>query len=365
MKHEQNITKIQIEKKDGKSKMKKSHTLLSILGLVAMIVAAFFVAAPNAQAEGYCGTPDVVTLWAGQTIDAGTVTVSNDEFNLYVTFTTANDWLLSETHLHVADSLAEVPQTKKGNPKIGNFAYQTTHDPYATEHTYTIAKDNLSLDDNNSVVVAAHASVVQVDSSGNVIDQETGWGAGDPFVDKGSWAMYFQYTWQECSAPPPPQESGTETAFAFGGDVATCFLNIDDNGDGVGDFNRWGWTNGLLAAGSYTFEAYAGAGQCDLTKGTLVGTLTVDYDGSTATVTFNTAGINPDTGLPYTMVETHLYVGSEMLAQDNGQFTVAPGQYSIIHNELANVTSDSYTITGLSGEIYVVAHATVAGFPID
>lgn len=32
---------------------------------------------------------------------------------------------------------------------------------------------------------------------------------------------------------------------------------------------------------------------------------------------------------------------------------------------LANVTSDSYTISGLSGDIYVVAHATVVGFPVE
>jgi hypothetical protein len=349
--------------------MKKSLTLISLFGLVAMLAAAFFIAPAQAAEEhpaAVCGTSEVVTLWAGQTIDAGTVTVENDADYLYVTFSTANDWLLSETHLHVADSLASVPQNKKGNPKIGNFDYQRSYDPPASSDTYVIAKADLSLDGNNSIVIAAHASVVQLDAEGNVIEQETGWADGDRFVDKGSWATYFMYTWQECETPPPPQESGTETAFAFGGDDATCFLDIDDDGDGENDFNRWGWTNGALGAGSYTFDVYAGAGRCDLTKGTLVGTLSVDYDGSTATVSFNTSGTNPDTDLLYTMVETHLYVGSEILATDvNGDFTVAPGQYPTIHDELANVTSDSYTISGLSGDIYVVAHATVAGFPVD
>jgi hypothetical protein len=45
---------------------------------------------------------------------------------------------------------------------------------------------------------------------------------------------------------------------------------------------------------------------------------------------------------------------------DGGNSSV-PGQYGNIHDELANVTSDSYTISGLSGTIYVVAHATVTG----
>ena len=71
------------------------------------------------------------------------------------------------------------------------------------------------------------------------------------------------------------------------------------------------------------------------------------------------------TGVPYNLVETHLYVGSEPLATDgNENYTVAPGQYPTIHDELANVSSDSYTVT-VSGDIYVVAHATVAGFPSE
>jgi hypothetical protein len=323
------------------------------------------------MAQTYCGTTTEVILYAGQTIDSGTVTIKNDENNLYVTFSAADPWWLSETHLHVADSKEGIPQNKKGNPKIGNFDYQTTHDPLAAEYTYVIAKADLSLDENNSVVIAAHAVVVQEDSEGNIIESETGWADGEPFVDKGSWAMYLQYIWQECDTSQPPDDSRTETAFAFGGDDATCFLSIyadgtiDDDGDGVqeGDFARWGWTNGPLAVGIYEFDIYAGAGQCDLSKGTLVGFLTVDYDGSTANVTFTMDGTNPDTGLAYNMVETHLYIGSEILPRNNGEFTVAPGQYPTIHDDLANVISDSYTSSGLSGDIYVVAHATVAGFP--
>jgi hypothetical protein len=229
--------------------------------------------------------------------------------------------------------------------------------------TYVIAKQDLSLDTNNSIVIAAHAVVVQVDADGNVIESETGWGDGERFVERGSWATYFQYTWQDCNGGGGP-ESGTETAFAFGGDWATCFLTIDEDADNVGDFNRWGWTNGALPEGSYSFDIYAGAGQCDLSKGTLVGSLSVEYASGTATVTFNMTETDIDTGLPYTMVETHLYVGSEILPTNNGEFTVAPGQYPTIHDELDNVTSDSYTISGLSGDIYVVAHATVAGFPL-
>lgn len=339
--------------------------VLALAALLAVLAAALPFSAQTASAApamAICGTPKVVTLFAGQTIDAGTVTVGNDQDNLYVMFTSANGWLLGQTHLHVADSLASIPQTKSGNPKVGNFAYQSTHNPYVTSYTYAIPKSSLSLDANNSVVIAAHAVVVQVDGSGNVVANETGWASGNPFVSKGSWAMYLQYTWQSCDGGNGG--SKTETAFARGSgtndagdDAVTCFLKIDSDFDGEFEFNRWGWTNGALEPGSYSFELWAGAGQCDTGKGTLVGTVNVNYDGSTATVTFSTTGV-------YQMVETHLYVGSEILARDvNGQYTVAPGQYPTIHGELSSgVQSDTYTVTGLSGKIYVVAHATVSGF---
>ncbi len=311
----------------------------------------------HAETPETCGADTVVTLYAGQTIDAGTVTVGNDEYNLYVTFSAQNGWLLSETHLHVADTEEAVPQTKKGNPKVGNFAYQTQHDPAAQEFTYTIAKADLAFDSTDSLVVAAHAVVVQQDSEGNEIENETDWADGDRFTNRGSWATYFGHTWQECVTVLGPLTSGaTETAFAFGGTLATCFLDIDQDNDGNGDFNRWGWTNGGLAPGMYSFEIYAGAGRCDLSKGAFVGMLTVFYDGASAFVSY-------DLFHPYVLEETHLYIGSDILAEDvNGNPTVAPGQYPTIHDNLGGVGSDSYTVTGLSGAINVVAHVTVAGF---
>ncbi len=142
--------------------------------------------------------------------------------------------------------------------------------------------------------------------------------------------------------PPPPPEA--ETAFAYGGDYATCFLSMG--------FRSWGWTNGPLGPGSYKFEIWAGAAQCDLSKGTLVGNLTIDYDGSTATVTYTM-----DAG--WKMTNTQLYVGSDPLPIDKkGDYTVAPGQYPYQHTGI-DATSDTYTEVGLSGDIYVVAHADV------
>jgi hypothetical protein len=85
-----------------------------------------------------------------------------------------------------------------------------------------------------------------------------------------------------------------------------------------------------------------------------VGLLTVDYDGSTATVTYNTCG-------DYTMDEVHLYVGNEILARDvNGDYTVAPGQYPYIDDDI-DTNEYTFMVYGLAGDIYVVAHAVVVG----
>jgi hypothetical protein len=138
------------------------------------------------------------------------------------------------------------------------------------------------------------------------------------------------------------------TAYAYHADYAACFIDIG--------FNKWGWTNGPLGPGFYEFQLWAGAAKCDTSEGRLVGQVTVDYNGSTAVVTYQIYEGN-------WMTETQLYVGNNRLPRDKkGKETVAPGQYSYIHHPLNNVITDSYTVTGLSGNIYVVAHALVCWF---
>jgi len=291
-----------------------------------------------------CGAAEEYTLYAGQTIDAGTVTIANDAENLCVTFnTTAGDWIIVETHLHLAATVDGIPQ-KNGNPIPGQFDHKREYDfaegVQIDEYCFNIG--DLNFDENECLVVAAHASLTKIigyDNEGNPIyQQETGWADGEDFPGK-NWATYFNYCLQDCGSG----EETCQTAFAAGG---TCFLDLG--------FSRWGWTNGPWEAGTYNLDIYAGAAQCDESKGTLVGTLTVNYDGGAANVTFSMT-----TG--FTMDETQLYVGNDILPMNNGAYTVAPGQYPYIHEGLGGVSSDSYQVTGLSGEIYVVAHAVVCG----
>ena len=80
------------------------------------------------------------------------------------------------------------------------------------------------------------------------------------------------------------------------------------------------------------------------------------YSNGTATVTYTTTA-------PYFLTEPHLYVGSAILPSDNGEFTVAPGQYGNVNEyDYPYPTTKTYTVSGLTGPVYVVAHATVGGF---
>ena len=123
-----------------------------------------------------------------------------------------------------------------------------------------------------------------------------------------------------------------ETAYAKGGE-AICFIP---------NFANWGWTN-QIRPGTYYWDLWAGAAQCDTAKGTWVGMVTVVYG---ADRSFN---FQYHVDSPYILDETHLYAGTGTFPKDNrGRLTVAPGQYSIM--------------PGLYGDIYVIAHA-VDGIP--
>jgi hypothetical protein len=140
-----------------------------------------------------------------------------------------------------------------------------------------------------------------------------------------------------------------ETAYAYGCSYCHCYATCFSHWG----FSQWGWTNGQLGPGCYTFDIYAGAAQCNISKGKKVGYLTISYNGSTAVVTYHMYS-------GYKMDETHLYVGCNPLPSKNGSDTVAPGQYPYSH-DLSNASTDTYTVTGLSGKIYIIAHAVVCG----
>jgi hypothetical protein len=322
------------------------------------VLSTVYVGSVNNE-PGYC-----TTLFAGQDIDVGTVCVevidNGDTEDLCITYTTVNGWELIESHLWVGDTFGGYPQNRKGNPQVGLFPYHSGDISGATSYTFCLDLNEFgteggALDLCDLILYAAAHAVVGIDTDGDgEYDQtETGWGDGQRMVTKGNWATFFSIE-LSCEFGGGGNEEMGETAFAYDCSVATCFIGADFDDDGFEDgYNRWGWSNGPYTPGTYYLDIYAGAGQCILENGVLVGLLTLDYDGATATVTYNTCGT-------YWIDEIHLYVGNDPLYDDGGGYTISPGQQPIV---VEGIGSNEWTevIGGLSGEIYVFAHAVVFG----
>lgn len=305
------------------------------------------------------------TLYAGQTIPVGKVVVNIVDNNLTVTYNIlADGWELTEAQMWVGHTRLGYPQTKNGNPQIGHFPYNAGNITGLKTYTFTKPLSELGVTDVDncadfSLYFATHASVRKVGSTGTVLQTETAWGAGYRFIDRGSWATGFSIDFSCVKEITTTSSDKHETAFAYGGD-ANSFLKIDADADGVFDFNRWGWYVGPISQGQVMeVPVYAGAGQSDITKGTNVGTLKITYTGSTVELVFNMVG-------PYNITEAQFYVGSAILPTKNGEFTVAPGQYPHVNDDLDHVKIYSHTFTNVvpnaDGKIFVVAHAVVYGF---
>ena len=278
--------------------------------------------------------PVSINIMAGQFTNSGTILVENDATNLYVTYNALQNWYFSEMHLYVGP-YSNVP-AQNGNPVPGQFPYKKSFNPLVQTYTFTIPLSSITLDANKCMYIAAHSSMKNI-VDGIVIRTETGW-AGDIKFPGKNWATYFNYCLRTCT-PPPPDVTTCETAYMFGNNTFNA-LEISE---------KWGWATYYSNAvnGSYAYNLYAGAGQNDITKGYLAGTVTVNIQGTNISVTINAT--HPGT----VFTETHVYLS------DSIPTTAAPGQFGNQHT-LSNTTSDSYNLTySGDGSFWLIVHAGV------
>ena len=171
-----------------KSILFRSVILLSII--------SFLVSPALAFSEG---DPLIVDLIAGQNEVAGNIKVWDDGSSLFVSYEIFEPWCLTETHLAVASSVDEIPQSN-GNPVPGQFPYKNSH-KCATNFLYKIPLDNNVC----TLYIAAHAAVKRPGSN------ETAWGSGLDFPGK-NWGTYFTYEPNACNVTPSPTDSETPTS---------------------------------------------------------------------------------------------------------------------------------------------------------
>jgi len=340
------------------SNIKTFPRLLAALAAVAAISLTGVTARANhavlSVTSGFDGN-GCYNLYAGQTIDAGDVCFAVDGGTLTVTYTTYGGWQLTEAHLWVGEVQDGYPHAKNGNPKIGNFPYNSGSITGATSYSFSVPLgsvqsfidlDNLdaSCGKSGTIYGMAHAALRKVDGSGNVVQTETGWSQGEGAVQKGSWATRSVITLSvTCDTPPPPPPTlGQETAIMFGN------ITLNDTADGICDdptqgetidANRWGWQAGPLAVADipYQTDIWAAAGKNDTSKGTKVGYVDIVVSNGNVTVI-------PVLYLGFTAEETHIYIGTA---------PVCSGAFGKDWKSLASTDIDT------SGGVYVGVHMSV------
>ncbi len=337
--------------------MKSTATVLTI-GLAAFFAASIPLSAQAGLQVSYEGPDqekDCHVMLAGQHIEAGQVCVEVDAAgeNLLVTYEMEDGWQLVEAHLWAGLNLADMPQSKAGNPKIGNFPYNSGSIAGADSHTFTVPLTVFGGVEPCGVtgLLAAHAAVRKANGDGTY-QTETGWLEGPQITAKGSWAMNSSIFF---TCPPEPEiktasAEGCETAFAYGDRNGDRILDRDKGDLELDDFletERWGWQLAVQKGDHLDVPIYAAAGNNNINNGTLVGNLEVEYVNTTVSVSYKM--------LPgFTTDETHLYVGDVYLPK------VSPGTYG-------NTGTDTVYVVPVSGAetVYVVAHAVARGEKLD
>lgn len=285
-----------------------------LVALLSIMMVLTFIP-QNASAASYAPVnPTTVDLLAGQTIDAGNVSVWNDTANLYVKYETQNGWMINQTHLAVGTALTDIPQTNGKKPVAipGQFAFSNSFDPTVTSYTYTIPLNSLGASYNDNLYIAAHAVVVKQLLDGTY-QQETGWGNGNKFG--GAWGMYFNYTVQE------PQATGGYTTYT---DAGSAWGNGNDFGTGIADY--------------FVFDDFLtdktvvlGMGRNEINVGSVIADL--DAETKTINVTYSTID-------PYFMNQVHVYVGVTVPTNS------APGSYTNQYTvDAATEYFQTYTFT--------------------
>lgn len=125
--------------------------------------------------------------------------------------------------------------------------------------------------------------------------------------------------------------------------MVKCFMDYG--------FDTFGWTNGAMFPDETflsTYNIYINVTGCDISRATKVGEIKLHYFNGTAT-----ANITLLQG--YTMSKTALYLGNDMFPKVGGVNTIDPANYPYQH-DLCGATTDTYTVSGLSGNIFIIGY---------
>jgi len=157
------------------------NALCEVMGASFTVLGAV-VAAPVQPTVGRC-----VELVAEKTLSVGRICVTERSDTLFVRFEATADWRLTETQLAVASDLEGIPLAGGRQPILGRFPYKDKNLRNLAAFGYAIPFSALPTPLPDTLVIAAHASVV---ADGM---EEGAWAKGPGFAGEGNPATYFVY----------------------------------------------------------------------------------------------------------------------------------------------------------------------------
>jgi hypothetical protein len=248
--------------------------MIAIGSALVMVLMGLVAIAP-------CGVSETYTLWAGQYIDAGTITVTNDAENIYLTYATINGWEITSTHYYVGltdpnnqeDALSSAPgqfpyQDVLTSPTdsvtyiipIGDLDYYSTPKGAKWEAAGTPGDAELG----DTIYIATHAEAQKEEEDGTIVT-ESAWCEGDEF-GKG-WAMFATY---ELKQVLELQNKDTSTWDPILIDDTYGILKFDADGpEFVYEFDGYGLLTGTSYSLIYYCDPYPGNGY-EHTSGALI-----------------------------------------------------------------------------------------------
>lgn len=283
------------------------------------------------------------TIYGGQTIEVGTLTVSNDEENIFVTYDlSGTDWHLYETHVFVG-SFEDMPLNKPGNPKIGNFPYSESHNGEQV-YTYTFSREDFD----ECFTVAAHAVVKKLDENGNQIDEQTAWADGGTEFPGKRWGWYLA---EYCSIECPDVVCNVAKSYGWP-DYTTCFTDYG--------FSEFGWTFGPISEelrdGACLYSSLMACPTSCEPDGMQLGAVRIkDIGDGNLQIFFS------DVKYGYRITETYVHIGNEPFPIVNGNYSINPQDFTLKHlnldlrSGLGNL--DEFIIPNPSGDVYMIAYA--------
>jgi hypothetical protein len=260
---------------------------------------------------------------------------------LEVRYVTSDGWTLMNVDLWVGPTLADMPDTRKGDPKPRKFPYHARRIK-SNEWSVLVPFEAIGYQcgDASTWYAAAHATVRKNENRKRVA-VESAWSGDNRFRDKrGHWATYTTIVIDcENGGPPPPPQPHPAYAYDISSECLSTY--------GVTP----GWTTPIFDSGTYVFVLYADPSDCDISGLTAVGTVTLEYDGvSNATVSF---ALSP----PYTMSLAAVYYSDTQSAPPSSD----PNSYKLVQT-LEGAKTQTFTITDFQPFSYFVAQALVDGF---